>query len=169
MKFLIGAKNLGVILFFFLFSNSISAQIDRRAENEQFKASGNSLMASAKARRNPKFFLADVPGAGHSPKNRASVKNANWQTSVPEIIDREKTSLGVRDKWGSLGTYNVLFVARSSDKKVFRAKTRGKGDDWAMVDFPFKFQGKPMTGDTLTVLFYVNGVFIGRDEFTYNP
>ena len=105
----------------------------------------------------------------YSQNRRSAVKSANWQTSVPEIVSTENSSLGIRDKWGSLGTFDASFVVTAPDKKVYKARSKGKDDEFVYVDFPTDFGGAPAMAGVYKVVFYVNGIVIGRDKFKYRP
>lgn len=101
-------------------------------------------------------------------RNRNPVKNATWQTSVDDS-ERGNVVLGIRDKWATLGSYNALFVVTAPSKKTFRARTATTDDEWAYINFPDGFNGSPLATGTYTVVFYVNGIVIGRDKFKFRP
>lgn len=98
---------------------------------------------------------------------RNEVKNATWQTSTPEIVNTENPSLGIRDKWGGLGSYDALFVVTAPNKKVYKARAKGNGDEFTYVNFPSDFDRNTNQRGTYTVVFYVNGFVIGRDKFKF--
>ncbi|MEO6589057.1 MAG: hypothetical protein ABIP06_06995 [Pyrinomonadaceae bacterium] len=105
----------------------------------------------------------------HAQRKRSPVKKASWQYSVPTDISRGNLTLGIRDKWGDMGSFNALFVVTAPSKKVFRARTSTTGDEWAYVNFPDDFDGNPIASGTYTVVFYANGVVIGRSKFRFRP
>jgi len=100
--------------------------------------------------------------------NRKSVKNVSWQTSVDDS-SRGVVILGIRDKWATLGSFTASYVVTAPSKKKFRARTTTTQDDWAYISFPDDFDGNPLASGTYTVVFYANGVIIGRDKFRFRP
>jgi hypothetical protein len=104
----------------------------------------------------------------YAQRNRKSVKNVSWQTSVNDS-ERGVVILGIRDKWGTLGSFTALYVVTAPSKKKFRARTTTTQDDWAYISFPDDFDGNPLASGTYTVVFYANGVIIGRDKFKFRP
>ena len=96
-----------------------------------------------------------------------SVSEATWQTSVNDS-QRGVVTLGVRDKWGTMGSFTAKFVA-SIGRKTFRGEMSTTQDEWAYIDFPGDFQGGAPAAGTYKVTFYVKGVVIGRDRFRYRP
>ncbi len=97
--------------------------------------------------------------------NGQSVRRATWQTSVDDSR-RGVVTLGVRDKWGTMGRFTATFVAKIG-ARTFRGRMSSTGDEWAYIDFPSQFGNAAPTAGTYTVTFYVNGVVIGRDRFRY--
>ncbi|MGB5013736.1 MAG: hypothetical protein WBO68_06860, partial [Pyrinomonadaceae bacterium] len=76
--------------------------------------------------------------------------------------------LGVRDKWGTMGSFTAKFVA-TIGKKTYRGQMSSSQDNWAYIDFPREFQGSGPKAGTYRVTFYVKGVVIARDRFRYRP
>lgn len=112
------------------------------------------------------FSLMFIIGADSAFAQRNRVKSATWQTSVNDQ-NRSNVVLGVRDKWGTLGNYRATFVVTAPGRKTFRGTASTTGDEWAYINFPGDFSGSPSASGTYTVVFYVNGVVIGRDRFRY--
>ena len=114
------------------------------------------------------FSLMFVFGADSAlaQRSRNRVKEATWQTSVNDQ-NRRSVVLGVRDKWGTLGSFRATFVVTAPGGKTFRGAASTTGDEWAYINFPDDFSGNPSATGTYTVVFYVNGVRIGRDRFRY--
>lgn len=105
----------------------------------------------------------------YAQSKRNRVKDASWQYSVPPTLSRGSATLGIRDKYGDMGSFNALFVVTAPNKKVFRAQTTTTQDEWAYVNFPADFDGNPITNGTYTVVFYADGVVIGRSKFKFRP
>jgi hypothetical protein len=63
-----------------------------------------------------------------------------WQQSIMPAVE-----LGVRDKWGALGSYTAVFVVTTPDGLEFKASREVKGDEWGLVYFPANFgiEAKP--------------------------
>lgn len=116
------------------------------------------------------FTLVMFAGIGSASAQRGknSVKNATWQTSVDDS-ERGRVVLGIRDKWGTLGSFTATFVVTAPNKKTFRGRTTTTGDEWAYIEFPAEFSGNPRSAGTYKVVFYANGVVIGRDRFRFRP
>ncbi|MBS1796205.1 MAG: hypothetical protein JSS81_20295 [Acidobacteria bacterium] len=98
----------------------------------------------------------------------AAVRRATWQTSVDDS-SRGNVVLGIRDKWGSLGRFTASFTVTGPNGKTFRGRTTTTGDEWAYINFPGEFSGGAKAGGTYRVVFYANGVVIGRDRFRFRP
>lgn len=96
-----------------------------------------------------------------------SVKDATWQTSVNDS-ERGVVTLGVRDKWGTMRSFTAKFVA-TIGRKTYRGQMSTTQDEWAYIDFPGGFPGSTPKAGTYKVVFYVNGVIIGRDRFRFRP
>lgn len=111
------------------------------------------------------IFLVGADSA-FAQRNRKSVKSATWQTSVNDQ-NRRNVVLGVRDKWGTLGSYRATFVVAAPGRKTFRGQTSTRGDEWAYINFPDDFNVNPLANGTYSVVFYVEGVRVGRDRFRY--
>jgi len=108
-------------------------------------------------------------GSASAQRRRAAVKNANWQISVPPNMSRSNAQLGIRDKYGDTRSFKAAFVVTGPGKKVFRARAAGTGDEWAYINFPDDFDGTPTKRGTFTVVFYANGVVVGRSTFKFRP
>ena len=104
----------------------------------------------------------------YAQRNQNAVKRATWQTSVDDS-KRGTITLGVRDKWSSLGRFMATFVVTAPNGKTFRGRMATSQDDWAYINFPTGFNGNPQAIGTYKVVFYVNGVVIGRDKFKFRP
>jgi hypothetical protein len=83
--------------------------------------------------------------------------------------ERGVVILGIRDKWGTLGSFTASYVVTAPSKKKFRARTTTTGDDWAYISFPGDFDGNSPPSGTYTVVFYANGLIVGRDKFKFRP
>ena len=101
-------------------------------------------------------------------RGRKAVKDATWQTSVDDS-KRGIVTLGIRDKWAAMGSFTASFAVTAPNKKKFSARTKTTQDDWGYIRFPKDFGGKRPAAGTYTVVFYANGVIIGRDKFTFRP
>lgn len=111
------------------------------------------------------LFSAD---SVYSQRSRRSVKDATWQNTVDDS-KRGNVILGLRDKWSALGNYTAAFLVTAPGKKKFRGQTKATKDDWAYVNFPKDFNGKPVARGVYTVIFYANGVIVGRSNFRFRP
>jgi len=109
------------------------------------------------------FFTTNAFGQNKSKE----VKNATWQTSVSEIVNVNNPTIGIRDKWGSLESYDALFVVTGPNKKIYKARAKGTGDEFTYVNFPSDFDKKTSLQGIYKVVFYVNGFVIGRDKFKF--
>jgi hypothetical protein len=101
-------------------------------------------------------------------RSRNAVKDATWQTSVSDST-RGTVTLGIRDKWAAMKRYTASYVVTAPNKKQFRAQTKTSQDDWAYITFPKDFGGSTLAAGTYTVVFYANGVVVGRDKFRFRP
>jgi len=84
-----------------------------------------------------------------------------WQQSQSVLVE-----LGVRDKYGRLGSYNALFVVTSPDGNQYRTKRRLSGDEFGYVYFPHDFgtYAKPGTYSWECIV-GGNAVVSGRFEY----
>ena len=111
--------------------------------------------------------------SAYAQSTRSAIKNATWQTSVDD--SRQGTvTLGLRDKWGTVGRYTASFVVTAPSKRKtrvpkFQGWTTVSGDDFGYISFPDDFDGKPLAGGTYTVIFYADGIIVGRDKFKFRP
>jgi hypothetical protein len=109
-------------------------------------------------------------GAGTaSAQRRGQVRSANWQTSVPPGISRGSVTLGIRDKFATMGRYNGLFTVTGPGGRSFQARASGSGDEWTYVNFPGDFNGGGSANGVYSVVFSVNGVTIARGSFRFRP
>ncbi len=106
--------------------------------------------------------------SAYAQRSQNAVKKATWQTSVDDSR-RGSVTLGVRDKWGSLGRFTATFIVTAPNGKTFRGQMATTQDEWAYIDFPSQFSGSPRAGGNYKVVFSVNGVVIGRDKFRFRP
>lgn len=116
------------------------------------------------------FILVTFAGlqSNYAQRGAQAVKKATWQTSVDDS-SRGTVTLGVRDKWGSLGSFTATFAVTAPNGKRFRGRMATTGDEWAFIEFPGQFSGRPRAGGTYKVVFSVNRVVIGRDKFKFRP
>lgn len=94
-----------------------------------------------------------------------SVGSATWQTSVDDSQPGVVT-LGLRDKWGTMGRFTATFVV-TIGRKTYRGTMSAVGDEWAYIDFPSQFRGGTPAAGNYRVAFSVKGVVVGRDRFRY--
>ena len=94
-----------------------------------------------------------------------SVRSATWQTSVDDSQPGVVT-LGLRDKWGTLGRFTATFVV-TIGRKTYRGTMSAVQDEWAYIDFPSQFRGGTPSAGSYKVVFSVKGVVVGRDRFRY--
>lgn len=77
------------------------------------------------------------------PKGQPADKGAaTWQQSAAVNIQ-----LGVRDKLGTLGTYDAEFTVKDDKGGKFKIKRPVKGDAWSYVYFPSDFSASATPGD----------------------
>ena len=84
-----------------------------------------------------------------------------WQQSQSIQVQ-----LGVRDKGGTLGTYEARVVVTTPSGAQVEAKLQGHGDDWAYVVFPNDFNTFEQQGDYSWVA-VLNGTKIAGGGFNY--
>jgi hypothetical protein len=83
----------------------------------------------------------------------------NWQLSMtPEI------QLGVRDKYGALGTYTAVFVVNGPNGSTYRAQQQPNDLGWCFVYFPMSFQAFGAPGNYLWHA-EVNGNIVVQGQF----
>lgn len=80
------------------------------------------------------FFTADLT---LSQTRRSPIKKADWQISTAP--NGQGATLGIRDKYGVSGSFKTLFVVAAPNKKTFRKRASGTGDNWVYVNFPADF------------------------------
>jgi hypothetical protein len=86
-----------------------------------------------------------------------------WQSSAGTVIE-----LGIRDKWGALGSFNAEFVVTAEDGRAAQAKKNGKGNAWCQVRFPNDFRGPAtMARGNFSYKVLANGKVIMFGTFEY--
>jgi hypothetical protein len=93
----------------------------------------------------------------------AARPGSTWQsTEEPEI------RLGVRDKYGNLGSYTANFVVEGKKGDRYQLAKKVHGDSFANVEFPQDFDGYAPVG-SYTWKCLVNGkvAVSGRFELTF--
>lgn len=98
-------------------------------------------------------------------QSQSKVRRATWQTSVDDS-QRGVVTLGLRDKWGTLGRFTATFVVRQG-RTSYTGRMASTGDEWAYIDFPSQFGGGRPASGTYRVTFYVSGVVVGSDSFQF--
>lgn len=83
-----------------------------------------------------------------------------WQQSASTEVN-----LSVRDKYGQLGVYSVVFSVKDPSGTVISRTIRAKGDEWALARFPTDFDtylksGRYTWKATITGRNVANGDFI---------
>jgi hypothetical protein len=87
-----------------------------------------------------------------------------WQSMAGTVIE-----LGIRDKWGALGSFNADFVATSADGRAAKAKKNGKGNAWCQVRFPNDFRGPAtMARGNFSYKVLANGQVVQNGNFEYH-
>lgn len=107
-------------------------------------------------------FFASESALGQS---QSKVRRATWQTSVDDS-QRGVVTLGLRDKWGTLGRFTATFVVRQG-RNSYTGRMASTGDEWAYIDFPSQFPGRQPPAGSYKVTFYVSGVVVGSDSFRF--
>ena len=100
-------------------------------------------------------------------RSRKPAKKVLWQTSV-DVSEPGLVTLGIRDKEGTLEKFSAAFVVTATaGKRKHRARTVGTNSSWAYVSFPGDFAPSTLRSGTYTIVFYGNGVVIGREKFKF--
>jgi hypothetical protein len=100
----------------------------------------------------------------YSKARATNVDRVDWQQSKSTSI-----VLGVRDKYGELGSYVAVYVVTGPDKKKYRLRKQVYGTDWGYVTFPDDFGEMPSVGGMYSVDCLVDGKVVTKDAFRYTP
>jgi hypothetical protein len=87
----------------------------------------------------------------------------SWQQSKATSV-----TLGVRDKFGSLGAYTADFIVTGPDRKKYSVNKQVNSSDWGYVSFPGDFTPSfASVGGVYSVECLVNSRVVTRDRFRY--
>ncbi len=90
--------------------------------------------------------------------------NPSWQGSVSPCV-----RLGVRDKFGELGSYTAVFAVTAPDGRVYNATKNVKGNDFGYVLFPEDFGASWSRPGAYSYSCKVNGSVSYQGKFIVDP
>jgi hypothetical protein len=86
-----------------------------------------------------------------------------WQIEAEAV-----TVLGVRDKYGALGSFTAEFVVTAADGKSAKVRKNGRGNEFCEVRFPYDFKGPAtMATGNFSYKILANGNVIAVGTFEY--